>query len=336
LSNLMLTNECNLHCEYCFAAPFFREGNQPGKWVSSEVFEQYLAYLDRSDIPQARLLGGEPTLHPDFARFVRRALEYGKHVALFTNGFMPAKALQTILELPEECCSVLVNVTPAEWQAGQGGFLKHQPLLEALGKRAQISYTLWRIEAEDLTWIIRMIEEANCSRSVRLGLAQPAGKNRYLHPKNYREAGRKAAAFAQAANKLGIKVELDCGFVRCMFSDEEIFTLKESAAHFAWRCNPVIDIDIHGNAFPCFPLAETVSMENALSYTAQEIQDHFEHSLSIYRVCGIFSECSTCQVRITEKCTGGCLASGIRRMKKQAITYMIPYKYQQELFYHSH
>jgi radical SAM protein with 4Fe4S-binding SPASM domain len=200
--------------------------------------------------------------------------------------------------------------------------------LSTLGKRAQVGYTIFQHGLLDLSWVIDIIDQTGCSRSVRLGIAQPAkGENTYVHPKNYRQVGRQVATFIEKAARNEVRVELDCGFVRCMFSEEEMRVLTQCQAHIAWRCSPVIDIDLDGSAFACFPLEEITRIEDALSQTATALRSQFEKKLSYFRICGIFPECSSCNLRISEKCSGGCLASTLKRMKNQPFRYPIPDDY---------
>src|SRR5512141_2870784 len=100
MTNLLLTNLCNRECSYCFAVSYRKAAS--GHYLSEDQYQQFLDYLDRSNIDQVRLLGGEPTLHPQFDSLVQSAWGRGKSVIVFSNGFMPERALEALLELPEE------------------------------------------------------------------------------------------------------------------------------------------------------------------------------------------------------------------------------------------
>ena len=72
MANLEITRICNLQCNYCFAKDSLSETHQPGsqKLISLKSFENHLDFLDRSNIDQIRLIGGEPTMHPQFDEII--------------------------------------------------------------------------------------------------------------------------------------------------------------------------------------------------------------------------------------------------------------------------
>ena len=64
MANLVISNVCNLHCDYCFARDFLGD-NASGtnqSFISEEAFRSRLDFLERSDIQAVRLIGGEPGL----------------------------------------------------------------------------------------------------------------------------------------------------------------------------------------------------------------------------------------------------------------------------------
>ncbi|MBR4325507.1 MAG: radical SAM protein [Bacteroidales bacterium] len=76
-----ITENCNANCSNCF------NRNTRGKsYMSVERFEKLCAYFKENSVPQIKIMGGEPTLHPDFGKVMKIAQKYFKHVSLFTNG----------------------------------------------------------------------------------------------------------------------------------------------------------------------------------------------------------------------------------------------------------
>jgi radical SAM protein with 4Fe4S-binding SPASM domain len=283
-----------------------------------DSFEAQLAFLDRSGIVEARLLGGEPTLHPDFIQIVEMALARGKRIVVFTNGLMPPKTLDYLASIPAEMCNVLVNMSslPTAGSITYRAKTNRLNVLKTLGQRAIPGFTIHDINTP-LTLLPDIITETNCRRSIRLGLAHPSlgKKNRYLHPKQYRTAAIKIIELAEQASASSIKLEFDCGFVRCMFSDEEMETLHRCGSTPEWHCSPILDIDLNGNALHCFPLAEQYQEMIHTSSKAGNIRDTLSSRTEPFRTAGIYQECSTCPLKQQGSCSGGCLAATIQRFK---------------------
>ncbi len=92
LAQIDLSNRCNLTCPVCFAS-----ANQAG-YLTEPPYEVIVELLQtlRNQHPYPataiQFTGGEPTLHPDFHRLVRKAIEMGfSHVQIATNGIKIAE-----------------------------------------------------------------------------------------------------------------------------------------------------------------------------------------------------------------------------------------------------
>lgn len=83
---LTLTNRCNLRCVYCSDLELReRQGNDAflDYDILSRLFEDLAKGGTKGVVFEG---GGEPTLHPDFGKLVRRAKENNLAVGLITNG----------------------------------------------------------------------------------------------------------------------------------------------------------------------------------------------------------------------------------------------------------
>src|SRR4051812_18340244 len=107
MANLSITAKCNRDCSYCFALETLDALHLSEQAMSWDVFERSLDFLERSGMDEARLLGGEPTIHPDFPRMLERALERGFRVLVFSGGLIPEAALKQLEEVPAERLAVL-------------------------------------------------------------------------------------------------------------------------------------------------------------------------------------------------------------------------------------
>jgi hypothetical protein len=310
MANICITSVCNRSCSYCFAG---REAGAPD-FMSVERFRSALEFIERSGIDQVRLLGGEPTLHPRFEDILNLSLNTGKKILLFSNGLMSAKVLKVLQEIPAGSLSVLVNITsPPEEDPAQ--IDRQLKTLSRLGNRASIGLNIYRPDMP-LEPLLQIIKTTRIQRSIRLGLALPAavGQNRRLHPRQYPFVGARVAEFASRAAESGVRLSFDCGFVRCMFGNDEIRALKKAEVDFGWRCNPILDIDTAGRVLHCFPLAG-ISRSLSESSIASRLREEFIATTKPYRQVGVYNDCTTCSFKRSGECPGGCLAVVKRRFR---------------------
>ncbi|MBO7597470.1 MAG: radical SAM protein [Bacteroidales bacterium] len=76
-----LTENCNANCSNCF------NRNSRGKSnMDLDKFEKLCVYFKDNSVPKIKIMGGEPTLHPDFAQMMKIAQKHFKGVSVFTNG----------------------------------------------------------------------------------------------------------------------------------------------------------------------------------------------------------------------------------------------------------
>jgi MoaA/NifB/PqqE/SkfB family radical SAM enzyme len=329
LANLVITEVCNLSCPYCFASDHMAhaKANASRLFISIKDFEEHLDYLDRSGIDQIRLIGGEPTLHPQFPELIQRAMSRNKQIVIFSHGLMPEQALSSLTVIPPDQCTILINMNAT--RAVNGPTTKEQTqrfsVIKQLEHRVVPGFNIYRPNFQ-LDFLLSLIDEANCRRSIRLGIAHASlsGNNKYLHPKQYPVVGHQIVLFARRAFEAGVRLEFDCGFVRCMFSDEDMETLREVKADFGWRCNPILDIDLNGQAVHCFPLAERFQMHLTLAEDTTALREKLIFQTAPYRIAGVYRECLTCSFKSRGDCTGGCLASTIRRFQNESLHFTIP------------
>jgi radical SAM protein with 4Fe4S-binding SPASM domain len=325
MANIIVTNVCNLDCAYCFAGEL-RQTAQAAHFIPLETFQARLDFLARSGIDAVRLIGGEPSLHPHFPELLALAQSAQKPITIFSHGLLSERVLACLESLPEEQCTVLVNmnatrnaqgVTEAEQKA-------RRAVLIRLGRRAMLGFTIFSPNFS-LDFLLPLIAETGCRKSIRLGLAHPSvsAQNAYLHPKQYPLVGQKIARFAEKAAEWGIRLEFDCGFVRCMFSPADFETLQQAGADIGWRCNPVLDVGLDERVYHCFPLTK-VQTQLDDGVLAADLRADLLEQTRLHRLAGIYKECSTCPFKQNAECTGGCLANTMKRFRRAEIRLRAP------------
>lgn len=82
-----ITYRCNLACQGCNRASFLRKPHTPDMTIDDA--KDFCRQADAIGWkPRIVLIGGEPTLHPDFEEFVRGATQWsGTYVQVFSNAY---------------------------------------------------------------------------------------------------------------------------------------------------------------------------------------------------------------------------------------------------------
>jgi Radical SAM superfamily len=334
VANLAISSVCNQKCAYCFTVDHFQDrreaedGTGPRveeRFLPVDAFQERLEFLKRSGIGEVRLLGGEPTLHPQFGELVECARAAGMRVVVFTNGLMPAQALGCLEALNPEQCTVMVNVAEPDAASDDGFYRRRRDTMRRLGERALPGFNIYRPDF-GVDFLLDLIAQTGCKRMIRLGLAQPclSGDNQYIHPNQYRAIAVKIVSFARVAAERGVTLDFDCGFVRCMFSDDDLNVLRAAGTNAAWRCNPILDMDIQGYVIHCYPLSRLARLPLASECDAASFRGAFERRSRMYRQAGVFRECSECPLKARGECPGGCLAMTIRRFRSTPFCVSVP------------
>lgn len=326
MANLMISDVCNLDCSYCFAREHMQAVKQEHlpRFISLEAFTERLDLLDRLGIGEARLIGGEPTLHPRFVELVELARQRGKKIAVFSHGVLSEAALDCLAALPPEECSLLVNMNAAGRQPAREAARRYQ-VLQRLGPRVLTGYNIYQVDF-NADQLLPLILETGCRKAIRLGLAQPSlgAHNQCLHPKQYTLIAPGIVRLAQNAHQHGIRLEFDCGFVRCMFSDEQLLTLQVAGVKAGWHCGPVPDIDLSGRALHCFPLANSIAASIGCIINLDDLIEALSAQTRLHRIAGIYRECSNCQFKLGGECRGGCLANTLLRFRQSSLQVTLP------------
>lgn len=307
MANISLTTACNRDCACCFARA---ERRSAVSHMTVETFVRALDFLERSGIHEARLLGGEPTLHPLFVELAEMALARGLRVLVFSNGLMPEPVLRRLESAPPERVAVLLNVS--ERDPGQAAALRR------LGPRVTLGFNI-HAPAFDVAFLLEWICGFGLSPGLRFGLAHPAVResNVWLHPRQYSAVGERLARFAREAAGAGVRISFDCGFVPCMFPGGDLKAV-DPASDAGMRCSPVLDLLPDGRIISCYPLADVACAPLPEQETADTVRRRFAAKLEPYRRLGVYRECAGCAWRESGRCAGGCLAAALQRLRRRA------------------
>ena len=97
---IYLTENCNANCEHCFNAQI-----RETKHMDENKLYKLYEYLNKNEVKCLKMMGGEPTIHPEFTKIYKASQQYFESVALFTNGLN-----NNILKItPREKDSIVYN-----------------------------------------------------------------------------------------------------------------------------------------------------------------------------------------------------------------------------------
>lgn len=86
--DLLITESCNAHCSYCLNANYRKQAAIMDKNMLFELLD----FLYANGCDMVRLMGGEPTLHPNFKEIAQRCQD------LFTKVIVLSNALSSVIK----------------------------------------------------------------------------------------------------------------------------------------------------------------------------------------------------------------------------------------------
>lgn len=240
--NLFLTRRCDQGCGFCYARDWMAGAEPEGIGDLLSALEHYAGLLAEAPAPPpwhasgwdaalmahtagtVNLLGGEPTAHPDFEALVRRLVELGLGVHLFTSGAHPER----VRAVADALGFVTIN----------GRFVERAAALGV--ESARLCAHLPLRPGDDPAALLEAVAAAGVPSAV-LAFAVPAGgAEGPFFSLDDREAmvaiHRDAVA---AASRLGLAIGWDCAPPRCV--------VPEAAP----RCLPVPVMDAEGRVSIC-------------------------------------------------------------------------------------
>ncbi len=273
-------------------------------------------FLERSRKRKVNVLGGEPTLHPEFDLFLEYLLSRGFTVHVFSNGIISTSTLKAIerivtqRKLTPRRLKFIINVNEEKYRDSREKELQEQTFT-VLHKLATLSFNIFEPGCS-LDFLVELILKKKLLREIRLGLASPIqGKgNNYLPLKAFRPIARKIGVFSALCQESAVDLVFDCGFPLCIFTDGELGKLYKNKTQLKFVCRAIPDIDPDLNVIHCYPLAEYFPRKLDRFRDLEDIRSYFRSHLSTSiegngRV-GIFKTCRECEYRHRGMCSAGC------------------------------
>lgn len=325
MPNILLTQSCVRSCPYCFAKKHMAE-SLPDDILSWEDLIYLADFLQSSGERRFSILGGEPTLHPDFNNMILYLLERNFDINVFTSGIMSDQKLEEATSLfsnvlPERLTFTCNFNDPDKTRTSLAEVQSLKRFLKKFGERVVPGFNIYRPDFT-LDFLFRYVAEYGLHRTIRLGLAHPiAGrKNLHIKPEDIDGVIRLIFSYVPLFERLRVKPGLDCGFPMCRMTDRELGWLyRFTGSHYDFGCSPVIDIGPDMMVWTCFPLSGFHKKSIFEFNSLKEIHDFYQnlHNTIRTEVGGIFEECDNCDFREEELCRGGCLAHSLNNFQNE-------------------
>lgn len=320
MPNIGLTFRCNLRCPYCFAHEFV---DTAAPDISLENFDAAVEFCTRHAPVHLGLIGGEPTLHPQFDAILKRLAANPRitAVTVFTNGILLDRFIEGLIH-PK--MSLLVNWNAPE-EIGQTAFERircgvDELIFErAMAHRFNLGLNLHGTEM-DYRYMMDLLVRYGLNK-VRISLTVPnfpekCGTDVLTY---FRERKPFLMRLFRDMDSIGVLPYYDCNRPpQCIWDDEERAWLEECAdRHGAARgvlcdagsfCRPVIDIMPDLRAVRCFGMSYFGSVSLADFASLSELQAHFMRRIDrpAFRVYDA-PECENCHLRRRWLCCQGCM-----------------------------
>ena len=304
MPNLILTNDCQRNCAYCFA----QESKNDGEEFTWPAFVQAAEFIATGP-KTINLLGGEPTLHPDFVKMLEYLIDNDYYIQVFTNGMLKQEKIDEITDLlnrvvlRKEQLFFAVNINEEKYRTEEESELQNN-FLKQMNSISYPSFTI-HDRKTNLIFLQDLIDKYILDRTIRLGLAMPIveGKNKYLKPANYKLVAKNIKYLAE--NSPGTYLRFDCGFPLCMFDLDDIRDLNMNRENkFRFVCGCPMDIYPNLTIANCYPLSNIHKVKIEDFANVAELYEYFGKGLAT--PAGIYGEtCSSCGFFKTS-CLGGC------------------------------
>jgi sulfatase maturation enzyme AslB (radical SAM superfamily) len=320
MANLIITNQCNLNCPFCFASEN-QHCQEEFSQFNLDAIKNIIPFLDKSK-KVIRLCGGEPTLNKDIIHISDYLLDSGFSLFIMTNGLWPLKFRDYLKNMSGEKISrisFLFNVLHENLYSAELYRMLHETLSIVNPSNSTLGITIYdrRFEYE---YIIDLCKKYNIS-TIRISVAAPnLSSDNYNIENNFYEIADRLMEFINEITKNDIKVVKDCGYISpCFFSESQQLKLKyEVSGHWNFSCaSSVSDIDEKGNAWRCYGLYSLLRTKIGNFGNEVALKKHFDRRMRIistnlypYQEC---VECSYWQ----KSCLGGCFVIRIKKTLEQ-------------------
>lgn len=312
--SLVVNSKCNQKCEYCFAYDTLHDND---KFMSLKTCEKILDFQSKAKYfilkDTVGIIGGEPTLHPQFEEILKLFDEYSKRYSfntiLFTNG-------THLLDhkIPDRMnLGGLINVNHPD-MVGINNFNNTCKAIE----KYVCGFNTFSIGVniypgiKNYDFIIDIAKKYNIN-NIRCAVACPDGL--YKHMQNDRDNYFNSCIdnyinFCNDIIKNNLTIHMDCCKIPlCYFDESQKEIINKACGGYHGNiniCTPHIDIHSDLTATHCFIRPEVISIKDFADPDSLSAYISTRWLSKMYNNMQ-YGRCETCDSYKQGLCQGGCL-----------------------------
>lgn len=309
MANIAVNNYCNLQCPYCFANRYITEEEKQS--ITIDQLDRILEFLGRTTVNRVGLIGGEPTLHPNFSKILERATafctEHSTHCTVFTNGIR----LHEYVRLIKDNVGCLLNLNHPDvvgannWNSILRS-LDRLKLCSAID-RVNIGINLYHTMI-GYDYIFDIARNYN-KEILRVSYVAPTCEFSQVNKEEYYTVAKDIfLPFVERAKVEGVRIKIDCNCIpRCYFTEKELELIDIVTEGYHDYCEPVIDITPEFKATACFGAYELFDLDKFDNILQVERYLRFKKLYPLME-SNFNGKCKDCAKSENLSCQGGCLA----------------------------
>ena len=309
--NIILTHKCNLGCEYCYEKG--AELNYGD--ISLDNFEKILKWLRKNKKDKIILLGGEPTLHPDFRDILRISEGNKMRIAILTNMICNGKNIQAMVNY-KRYLVIQANINNPATYRGPSYALAYDNIKRLYNAKCNVilRYNMYK-DNYDFDNIVRIAKEINArirfsAINSPVSCQKGAKKNenfREMYPKD------KIIEFLDSCDKERVSAFFARPVPKCIFNQEEIRKYKKNAIKFKcyigkngdYAARLVVNPDL--SIMGCYGVP--IKGPAITSFKSiKDLSDYYKGHYIRLRKIPLTQECVNCPDYLNDICQGGCLS----------------------------
>lgn len=315
MANIMINNNCNFNCSYCFAEDCKNEMQV----MDFFTFAKAVNFITKTS-NHIGIIGGEPTIHPQIKDILKSLILNNRvnSITLYTNGTGIDKILD---ELADHKVNMLLNFNDKDISSENQvkKIMDNLQLMKDYGidNKISLGVNIYK-ENQNFDTIIELLKKYN-RKGLRISVVIPNTPDKKNIPalEYFKLMKPTLMDLLIKILDLGIAPTMDCNFIpSCVFSDDEKNLLyrkiKENNIETnllnSSKCAIVVDILPNLNITRCFGvsdiqlnMSEVSNLNEAITYFQQNI----DAPCMLKQTSDI---CSSCRDFKFGRCSGGCYA----------------------------